>query len=486
MIEVFEQEIFDGLAELITDNSIAYTLDIATGPSVDYSKISDMIAKASLDEQTDTTLFPIESILATIGINLNDDVFLAEEVLKARHTPVDKPFNKMHNQDDIIGHMTASRLLDGNYNEVEGGEFEHIAVSSVIYKVWRDPDRQAEINQIIEDIQAGVWKVSMECIFPRFDYAIITPEGKQVIIERNESTAYLSKYLRKYKGPGYYNNNKIGRVLRDINFCGKGLVDNPGNPYSVIFKNNEKFSGALASLDEIKEMVMSEQEKAELERAKAEAETAKADLAKFKEEAAEAAANKLNEAVAQRDAIIAEQKTTIAGLQTDLATVNTSLAGLTEELETVKAEKTTVAEKLGVAEAALETVRVEKAIAVRTQALTDAGVSKEKAEALLEKFASASDELFATLVSTVAEFKPFTKKDDEKDKDKEKDKDDKAKADTDTTSSTADFSQANLDVSADLNVATAEKVSEDKKAIASYLMNNVLTAGKTVKTKGDK
>lgn len=479
MIEVFKQERLDGIAELMVGESLAYLTEVRIPHVFEFSQISTMLAKADLEEFTDNTLFPIESVLASIGINLNDDVFLAEELLKAKRTPINKPFNKMHNGDDIIGHMTASRLLDENYNEATDQNFTHIAVSSVIYKVWRDKDREQEVAQLIEEIKAGKWKVSMECIFPHFDYAMITPAGKQLIIPRNESTAYLTKHLRKYGGPGYYDNNKLGRVFRDLTFCGKGLVEHPGNQYSFILNKNEKFSGALASLEEIKEMVMTEQEKADLDKALREAAQAKAELETYKADAAKAAAEKLNEAVAQRDAVIAEQKAAIAGLQADISTLNVSLAGVNEVLETAKAEITEKSTKLASAEASLETIRVEKAVAVRKQALAEAGVSPEKAEALLTKFASANDELFNTLVNTIAEAKFFEKKDDKEDKKEEAGK-------MDETCDKADFSKASLDSQADLNVVTAGKVDEDSKKISAYLTKNVLTAGKTANTKGDK
>ncbi len=488
MIEIFKQEVEDGLASLMSCNSIAYTLDLVEpSQQVMYESIAELVAKASKDnKQSDSTLFYLESVLASVGWNLNDDIFLAEEILRARHTPVDKPFNRMHNQEDIIGHMTASKLLDSNYNEVDGPAFEHIAVSSVIYRSWRDDEKKAEIAHTIAEIQAGKWKVSMECVFPKFDYGMINAEGKQIIIPRTAETSYLTKHLRKYGGDGTYKGNRIGRVLRNINFCGKGLVDKPGNPYSIIFNNNQKFLGATASLNEIKELVtMNEFEKAELENAKANVTKLTAELETFKAQAAKEAADKLNEAIAQRDTVINEQKTAIANLQADLSKISTTASTATAELETLKAEKTAIASKLETAEAALITIKAEKVLATRKAALTNVGVSTERAEALLVQFASASDDMFNTLVSTVAEFKPFTKKEDEKE-DKKADAecmDDKEK---DKEMAKADLDNAELSAEAALNVTGKDKAEGDGKAISEYLMKNVFTAGKTAKkTKGE-
>lgn len=488
MIQVFEQEIHDGLADLMSCNSIAYTMDIVVpSQQIIYDSIAEMIAKANREPQTDSTLFYMESILATVGWNLNDDVFLRDETFAARFTPVDKPFNMMHNQDINIGHMTSSRLLDSDYKEVSGPDFEHIAVSSVIYRAYRDKDKKAEIEQTIAEIEAGKWKVSMECVFPKFDYAMINAEGKQIIIPRTAETSYLTKHLRRYKGDGTYKGNRIGRVLRDINFCGKGLVDRPGNPFSIIFNNSQKFLGATASLNEIKELVkMNEFEKAELESAKASVTKLTSELETFKAQAAKEAADKLNEAIAQRDALIAEQKTAMANLQADLAKISTTASTATAALEVEKADKVAIAAKLETAEAALNTIKAEKILTTRKAALKDAGVSAERAEALIVQFASASDEMFNTLVSTVAEFKPFVKKDDEKKEDKkdnEKKEDAKAEVKEDAK---ADLDNAELSSEAALNVTGKDKAEGDGKAISEYLLKNAFTAGKTAKrTKGE-
>jgi len=491
MLELFKQEIEDGLASLMTDNAIAYTLDTVTFKSENkFDAIAKMIGGAETT-QTDSTLFYMDSVLATVGWNLNDDIFLADEILAARYTPVDKPFNKMHNQEDIIGHMTASRLLDSNFNVVDdlAAGFEHIAVSSVIYRAWRDENRFDEVARLIDEILSGKWKVSMECVFPKFDYGLITSEGKQVIIPRTAESSYLTKYLRKYGGTGTYKENRIGRVLRNINFCGKGLVEEPGNPYSLIFNSNKKFLGATASINEIKELVMTEQERAELEKAKTDAANAVAELAKFRADAAKEASDKLSEAVAQRDTLISEQTQTIASLREDLNKVTSSVAVANSELEALKTEKTEAVAKLEAAEAALNVIKTEKILSDRKQALAAAGIAAEKIETLVAQFASANDELFNVLVATVAACNPAHAKAEDKvmpwDKDK-KDKEDKEDETCAAEETVADFKDVQLSSEAALNVDGAAKVSEDGKAIADYLTNHAFTAGKTKKTKGNK
>ena len=78
----------------------------------------------------------------------------------------------------------------------------------------------------------------MECIFAGFDYAILYPDGSQKIIERNDNTSFLTKKLRHFGGTGEYLGKKIGILMRDIMFTGKGITDNPANDASVIFSRD--------------------------------------------------------------------------------------------------------------------------------------------------------------------------------------------------------------------------------------------------------
>ena len=79
----------------------------------------------------------------------------------------------------------------------------------------------------------------MECFFKGFDYGLLDKStGTYKTLARNENTAYLTKYLRAYGGLGEHDNYKIGRVLRNITFSGKGYVEKPANPESIIFNKN--------------------------------------------------------------------------------------------------------------------------------------------------------------------------------------------------------------------------------------------------------
>lgn len=72
--------------------------------------------------------------------------------------------------------------------------------------------------------------------FNGFDYGITNKTtGEYKVLARNEETSYLTKHLKAYGGLGEHEDYKIGRVLRNITFSGKGFVDKPANPDSIIF-----------------------------------------------------------------------------------------------------------------------------------------------------------------------------------------------------------------------------------------------------------
>ena len=79
----------------------------------------------------------------------------------------------------------------------------------------------------------------MECLFPNFDYALTAPDGSTKVVSRDEASAFLTKHLRSYGGSGEYQNYRVGRLLRNLSFSGKGLVSKPANPRSVILEGND-------------------------------------------------------------------------------------------------------------------------------------------------------------------------------------------------------------------------------------------------------
>ena len=253
-MKIYADEINDGVAELVqSSSSIAYCMPAAVSDSQD-SKDLDFINKVKAEsanpDQID--LFYIKSVLVSTGWNKNDDVFKADQTWAARNTPEDKQFNLMHNENDIIGHITGSYVVDRDGNPVEGDtqpdDFD-IITEAVLYNSWTDPENRERMQQIIAEIQEGKWFVSMECLFAGFDYALLDEGGNAKLLERNEGSAFLTKHLRAYGGNGEYEGYKIGRSLRQISFSGKGLVSKPANPRSIILDASKAFS--LDPKDEI-------------------------------------------------------------------------------------------------------------------------------------------------------------------------------------------------------------------------------------------
>ena len=289
-ITIFKREIADGVADAVKATaSVTYA---AVAKNADAHVIPDdsIVKKIVAENKDQIDLFYLESILVSTGKNKNDDVFLPEPTWAARHTPEDKQFNYMHDENDIIGHITGSYVLDKDGNKIDDtletppAEFD-IITQAVLYNSWTDPENKDRMKQIIAEIKEGKWFVSMECLFAGFDYAITDEKAKSYILQRNEATAFLTKHLRSYGGTGEYEGCQVGRALRSIAFSGKGLVLRPANARSIILgsksvaafnaddKNIKKtFSGEKKMADENKQL---EQALADLKAAREEAKALK-------------------------------------------------------------------------------------------------------------------------------------------------------------------------------------------------------------------
>ena len=427
--KIFQKEIQDGVAEQVkAKSSVAYD-SVATPykPSQEEAEQFKILAGQSIaNSNTDQLdLYYLNSVLVSTGWNKNDDVFDLEQVWAARNTPEDKQFNFMHNEADIIGHITANMVIDHEGNEIpddipfeELPEKFDIVTSAVLYNSWTTPELKQRMDAIIEEIEEGKWFVSMECLFNDFDYAAVSPEGQQVVIAREEASAFLTKHLRAYGGSGEYEGYKLGRVLKNISFSGKGLVSNPANPRSVILESDPFSKTEAKSINEFNIQENSNmaderlvQQIEELKATLAEALAAKADLeAKLANASTEALAGELEEVKAE-----VESKTqAFTELQEQFDAVSEEKV----QLESALAEKE---EKLNEALAAIEKAEAEARLAARKAALVEAGAEEEEIEGILEAFAEATDEMFEQVVALKkkANFPP--KKDEEEEEEEKED-----------------------------------------------------------------
>ena len=408
-IPIFQSEIDAGLSDLIRSNaSIAYSALAAphTPSEVEEEKEKLFVfnTKAvSNPEQID--LYYLNSVLVSTGWNKNDDVFDPKEVWAAKDTPEDKQFNFMHDENDIIGHITGNCVLNSNgkviADDQDMPDVFDIVTSAVIYKSWSDPEKRSRIDQVIAEIEDGKWFVSMECLFKGFDYAVVSPDGNHNIVTRNETSAFLTKHLRSYGGEGEYEGHKVGRLLRNISFSGKGLVNNPANPNSVILKENDPFKSTQACV--IEETTLRETNKMSNDTVmQQQLDTLKADLAEAKkrEENLEARLKELDEKAFTEK---------VEALEAEIQTKDETIASMSEAATSFDAEKAELTETLTKAQEALDalqsevdTIKAEAHKAARLAALVQAGLDEEAAAEKLEKFADASDEIFAEIVELLS------------------------------------------------------------------------------------
>ena len=422
-MKIFDTEIRDGLSDKIkSGSSLALLCPVeACMPAPSQKSVEQLrivSGKAGGSEQID--LYYLNSILVSTGWNKNDDVFDVAETWIARQTPEDKQFNYMHDEADIIGHITANMVIDADGNEVPNDtsvenlpERFDIVTSSVLYNSWASPELKERMETIIAEIEDGKWFVSMECLFSAFDYAIVTPEGTQHVVARDEVSAFLTKHLRSYGGTGEYEGHKIGRLLRNVSFSGKGLVNNPANPRSVILTESNPFTRTEAKsinqLDITKEKdIMSNDERLlqQVEELKAQLKSTQEELQAKANEATSEELETFKATVAEKDETITELQETVKALEDKISESEELVAKQTEELSEANQQ--------------ILSFEKEAIVLARRNSLTDAGVDSDEATSILEAFAEANDEMFDELVKQLSKFVPFKKKDDEEDEDDKK------------------------------------------------------------------
>lgn len=532
-IPIYKEE--KSIAKLIKSNrTLSYCQKVE--PAED--KIRHQIAKlpeVAKAEYTDRDLYYHQSILVSTAINLNTDVFLPEEVWAARNTPTHKPTNLNHNELDIVGHIVANFAVDKDYELIDDNSTIdelpstfHILTSSVIYQVWEDEDKNSAVAELIEKIEAGEMYVSMEAIFNNFDYLLYN-DSEQRIIARNNTTAFLTRHLRSYGGDGKFQDYNIGRILRNITFSGKGYVENPANPESVVFSKDNLFNFSSAkllennTLDNIVGVSLNEDgNKNQLRSGTGVAAKVNSEN-KMAEDIYQKQAEKLeadNKALANEIKELKDQlsKADISKYESKIEALEKEVANIQDEVKSKSDELTSASEKIDELtkaadeatkakdelQAELNKVEAERVIEKRTFALTEVGVGKEDAEKIVAKYSKVDNEVFADVVETqkqLVEARTQAASDDKDMKDmkdmkdkKEKDKKDKkekaektektirVEADTDTDEDDeevkADLNEVeeedkpNLSIAAQLNSGGEDALNSLRKAIASSLKGN--------------
>ena len=417
-MKIYQAEKDAGLTEVLSaKSSIVYAslAEKSDNSSINTTSINNK-AFAGIE---DSDLYYTQSILVTTSWNKNDDIFDPVEVWAAKSTPTHKPTNLEHDENSIVGHITSNWPIDEEGQIIDDQTLTedlpakfHILTGSVIYTGYTEPELKERAQALISEIESGNKYVSMECFFKGFDYGLINKStGKYNILPRNEETAFLTQHLRAYGGLGEHQNYKIGRVLRQITFSGKGFVNKPANPESIIFtkeelhlnkeiaehnliikeKNNDfSIECVFSNQANLKETIMSVE--AELETTVVETPVAEATVetpvteTTVETPVAEAteqveAAKKMEEEMMKKEEEMKKMKAALEAAQTELQATNEVLAAYkSKEEEMMKKEK-----KMK-----------------RMASLVESGIDQTTAESSIEKLDSIDDDLFNIIASLIA------------------------------------------------------------------------------------
>jgi hypothetical protein len=469
-IKVFNKEVKDGVADLVSSQaSIAYCSEASIHKgNIETISDKDCFQRIVAENKGQIDLYYLESVLVSTGWNKNDDVFLSDATWQARNTPEDKQFNYMHDENDIIGHITGSYILDksgkaiSKNQEIAPEDFD-IITQAVLYNSWTNPENKDRMDKIISEIEEGKWFVSMECLFAGFDYAVIDKLGNSKIVSRNEDSAFLTKHLRSYGGSGEYEGYKIGRALRQISFSGKGLVSKPANPRSIIFVPKTVATFIVSEQDvnfsigekNMADTTILEKQLAELQ---TELASAKEENATIKAKIEEAKDKEIASKISAYETTISENAKTIADLEENIKSTQARIA----ELEDALAKSN---DQLSAAMKDMEEMKKKEKMQKRMATLIEAGFDQEEVNESLASFESLADEVFDSVVAAMKKkMAKMYKKEEEKPM---------AEVATPETFENVETTEASL-----VETVTQDETQTTRASIASWLENNILNKKK--------
>lgn len=412
-MHIYENEKIDGLSELLSAKSSIVYASLLEKSANEISHTKARKENKALAGIEDTDLYYTQSILVTTSWNKNDDIFDAKEVWLARSTPMHKPTNLEHDEKTIVGHITSNwpididgELMDESVGLDQLPEKFHILTGSVIYKGFTEPELRERAINLIDEIEAGEKYVSMECFFKNFDYGLINKSnGSYHVLPRNEETSFLTKHLRAYGGQGEHENYKIGRVLRNITFSGKGYVNRPANPESIIFtKDNLKETAEVLDIIKIstaknddfsKEGVFSNQANLKEINMSVEPTADTAEVTTVSEPEVTTVETQETEAAKKMKEDMSKKEEEMKKMQAALETAQAELVAANEALAAYKMKEEEMAKK-------------EKKMK-RMAALIDSGITEDVASATVDKFEDLDDAAFESIAALVAAVKPAKK-----------------------------------------------------------------------------
>lgn len=427
-ILVYKDEATDGLLDKIRQNTtIAYCapLEKRGETNLDLAlKIEQSVAN-TFPGSSFGDLYPTKSVFVTTNWNKNDDVFDPQATWAARKTPSHKPTNIEHDEHRLVGHMTDSWVIDEDGKVIPDStsasdlpDVFHLCNGAVIYTSWEDQELVDRTQKLIAEIEAGTKFVSMEVLFTSFDYAVVDPDGSSFTVARDDSSAFLTKHLRCYGGTGEFEGRKVGRLLKNLNFSGKGYVDKPANPESVIFSSGSTFDFSNASQEnpfitnsgvylkqrqlvaahnnegdnDMSENVLTDALQSQLDEAKAANKSLKDEFKTLTDKLAQADVATFESKIGKLEEALASATTKIEETEAKLSEANQKAVDVQSELaEAVKAQDE--------AEAKIAKAEAEALTASRISSLVDGGLDKTDAETKVETFSNLNDEQFSTLAA---------------------------------------------------------------------------------------
>jgi chemotaxis protein histidine kinase CheA len=410
---VFQREVDDGLRDAVLSSGTLAMASVATPcepfPTERWRKRLERAVGTNLGQPD---LFYLKTVLVSTGWNKNDDVFDQAEVWAARHTPEDKPFNYEHDCADIIGHMTEC-YASGEEGAIDDSlpvdalprKFD-IVTQAVVYKLWPKRELQERMDRILAEVAEGKWFVSMEAYFRGFDYAMVSAAGDAKVVLRDKDTSFLTRHLKCYGGEGEYDGWRIGRLLRDITFSGKGLVRNPANPDSVILSHAREFCAGVGYFTSPKEHVKdmpkdTDAHEGEIESLKATLESQAKTLAD--EQAASAQAKAQAKQAAEE---LAQANSELEAVRAQLAEAQKQAAEAAARADKLEKELSAAEERFKAVGGELESLKASKKKSDRERLASDKlGLDAQKAARLVENAQAMTDEQFAAHVEVMAELK---------------------------------------------------------------------------------
>ena len=216
-------------------------------------KKKEIAVQLNLPGNTQKDLMFMSAILVSTGTNRNGATFLGSELIKARGSISQKALDIEHVEDKIIGHIVSSIFMDFEGNLINDEElyeeFSKASAAEDLKKVAKKLDAlnidigivcaiyRDRFPQLSDEIENGAWKVSMECYYKDYDLkvgSLIMPKG--IAKERYCDNKELNNAINVVFTGTSLGTSDVSRVLRDISFCGVGVVKNPANERSIILE----------------------------------------------------------------------------------------------------------------------------------------------------------------------------------------------------------------------------------------------------------